>query len=132
MTRYMHFWSDRFKPDLGEDEEVNPGIYGKKLATWISEELAKSGIKTNRMYPEDWGWEIDISTDKINRYIGVRNIDDTDDEWVVIIDIRNKMIKKLLGKSQNEDNEIEKILNELETILRNEESIREIDTNYKL
>jgi hypothetical protein len=62
----------------------------------------------------------------------VRNIDDTDDEWVVIIDIRNKMIKKLLGKSQNEDNEIEKILNELETILRNEESIREIDTNYKL
>ena len=132
MTRYIHFWSDRFKPDPGEDEEVNPGIYGKKLAIWITDELPESRIKINRMYPEDWGWEIDVSTENIKRYIGVRNVDGTENEWVVFIDIKNKMIKKLLGKSQNEEQEIEEILKGLKTILRNEESIRDLDTNYKL
>ena len=132
MTRYIHFYSERFKPDPGEDEEVNPGIYGKKLATWITDELPESGIKTNRTYPEDWGWEIDVSTDKINRYIGVRNVDDTDNEWVVFIEIRSKIIMKLLGKSQDEEKEIEEILTSLEPILNNEESIKDLDIDYKL
>ncbi len=132
MTRYIHFYSERFKPDPGEDDEVNPGIYGKKLAAWLIDNLPKNGIKTNRMYPEDWGWEIDISKESIKGYVGVRNIDGTENEWVVFIDIRNKIIKKLLGKSQNEGKEIEAVLKGLEKILRGEASIRNINMDYNL
>ncbi len=132
MTRYIHFYSERFKPDPGEDDEVNPGIYGKKLAAWLIDNLPKNGIKTNRMYPEDWGWEIDISKESIKGYVGVRNIDGTENEWVVFIDIRNRIIKKLLGKSQNEGKEIEAVLKGLEKILRGEASIRNINMDYNL
>jgi len=132
MNRYIHFHSDHFKPDQGEDEEVNPGIYGKKLAMWLNDELPKYGIDSNRIYAEDWGWEIDISTDNIRRFIGVRNVDETDNEWVVSIDIKNKILKKLFRKLQNEEDEVKEVMNRLSNILKKNDNITGLDLDYKL
>lgn len=37
-TRYV-FESDAFPPVPGEDDETNPGIYGRALAAWLADAL---------------------------------------------------------------------------------------------
>jgi len=60
MRTHLEFVSTAFPPEPGEDEQVNPGLYGKRLAEFLSEELPRHGFAVSGMYPEDWGWRIDL------------------------------------------------------------------------
>jgi hypothetical protein len=55
----VEFTSDRFRPYLPEDAQVNPGVYGFELATWLSRALAEKGVVTSYPNYEDWGWFIE-------------------------------------------------------------------------
>jgi hypothetical protein len=59
----IEFSSDRFRPYLPEDSQVNPGVYGFELATWLSQTLAKNGVVTSYPISEDWGWFIEYISD---------------------------------------------------------------------
>lgn len=50
------FKSDRFRPFLPDDRQVNPNVLGFELATWLSQSLAKNRIVTSYPAEEDWGW----------------------------------------------------------------------------
>ena len=54
--RMAVFKSDRFRPFLPDDRQVNPNVLGFELATWLSQSLAKDGIATSYPNEEDWGW----------------------------------------------------------------------------
>jgi hypothetical protein len=49
------FTSSLFEIEPNEDNETNPGYYGKSLAQWLSAEFKKLGYETD-VIPEDWGW----------------------------------------------------------------------------
>lgn len=49
------FTSNLFEIELNEDDETNPGCYGKSLAHWLSAEFTNLGYETE-VIPEDWGW----------------------------------------------------------------------------
>lgn len=49
------FTSALFDIEPGEDDETNPGCFGKALAAWIAARLTQFGYQT-RVVPEDWGW----------------------------------------------------------------------------
>ena len=51
----FNFESSEFPPESGEDEETNPGIYGKALAAWLSEQLVQRGYLIKRTIAEDFG-----------------------------------------------------------------------------
>jgi hypothetical protein len=55
----VEFSSDRFPPYLPEDAQVNPGVYGFELATWLSQALMRNGVSTSYPISEDWGWFIE-------------------------------------------------------------------------
>jgi hypothetical protein len=55
----IEFTSDKFRPYLPEDAQVNPGVYGFELATWLSQALMRSGLATSYPISEDWGWFIE-------------------------------------------------------------------------
>jgi hypothetical protein len=55
----VEFTSDKFRPYLPEDAQVNPGVYGFELATWLSRALAGKGVATSYPNYEDWGWFIE-------------------------------------------------------------------------
>lgn len=50
------FESDRFRPYLPDDCQVNPNVLGFELADWLSREMARRGWITSYPNYEDWGW----------------------------------------------------------------------------
>jgi hypothetical protein len=50
------FRSSTFQIEPGEDEEVNPGIYGRQLALWLKGQLESRGEPVVDVIPEDFGW----------------------------------------------------------------------------
>lgn len=70
MRTQITFESDAFPmiPDLDPDDEdpdyeadeVNPGIFGQKLAKFVSESLRAAGIETAGPYAEDYGWIVEL------------------------------------------------------------------------
>ncbi len=55
MLTHVEFRSDRFPPYEGEEKEVNPSSWGKRLAEFLHENLAAEGFQTERPFSEDWG-----------------------------------------------------------------------------
>lgn len=47
----LSFESSAFPVTPGEDEETNPGIYGRELASWISEQLRAVGLHAGSVIP---------------------------------------------------------------------------------
>lgn len=52
------FTSSLFTVEAGEDEETNPGRYGRQLARWLAERLRERGHDVESVTPEDWGWRV--------------------------------------------------------------------------
>jgi hypothetical protein len=50
------FKSDRFRPFLPGDRQVNPNVFGFELASWLSQSLAEHRVVTSYPSEEDWGW----------------------------------------------------------------------------
>jgi len=55
------FTTDFFKPIAGEEEETNPGRYGKALAQWLAQQLKERGVSAEGVIPEDFGWVVMVS-----------------------------------------------------------------------
>jgi hypothetical protein len=58
----VDFSSDKFRPFLPDDSQVNPGCAGFELAAWMSRTLAAKDVITSYPECEDWGWYILYTT----------------------------------------------------------------------
>ena len=56
MKTQVEFRSSKFPPYEGEQEQINPGLWGKRLAEYFVRKLSEKGIKTEEIIAEDWGW----------------------------------------------------------------------------
>ncbi|MGL5632424.1 MAG: hypothetical protein ACRDD3_08665 [Azovibrio sp.] len=106
MTDNFHliFKSDFFKLIPGEDEATNPGCYGKALAEWLAEQLRGQGISVNGIFPEDFGWIVELSEGPCPLWFGCSNQGNDEDEggqlmaWRIMPVVEPSMIQKLLKK----------------------------------
>ncbi len=71
------FKSSKFDIEPGEDEEINPGIYGRSLARWLKERLEAKGYSI-AIIEEDWGRCLMCSRDPFMLWVGVGNVIDDD------------------------------------------------------
>ena len=90
------FQSDRFRPYLPDDCQVNPNVLGFELAAWLSRELANHGWVTSYPNTEDWGWFIEGDEAGAEYMICCSGSDEGDGrfEWRVFV----SQPKKLFGK----------------------------------
>jgi hypothetical protein len=72
------FKSSKFEIEPGEDEEINPGIYGRQLAAWLKRRLEQRGYTVERVYQEDWGRCIMCARDPFLLWVGCGNVWDFD------------------------------------------------------
>ena len=49
------FASTLFEIEPGEDEEINPRMYGRQLAAWLKTQLEARGHAVEPVIAEDWG-----------------------------------------------------------------------------
>jgi len=49
MKTQVEFRSSKFPPYEGEEEEINPRLWGKRLTEHLAQKLAEHGIETEKM-----------------------------------------------------------------------------------
>jgi hypothetical protein len=55
MKTQVEFRSSKFPPYEGEEEQINPGLWGKRLAEYLVQKLADRGIETEEIVAEELG-----------------------------------------------------------------------------
>ena len=70
------FKSTLFEIEPGEDEEINPRMYGRQLALWLKAKLEQRGYTVEDVIPEDWGRCLMCSRDPFLLWVGCGNVVD--------------------------------------------------------
>jgi len=123
MHTRVTFTSERFRPVLPDESQVNPGVFGAELAFWLCTELARLGVVTSYPIYEDWGWFIEYITEAEDEYwLCCGNVDGTDTEWMCFLDPKRKGL--FAGKAMPE--KAAPLLEALARVLAAEPSIRDI------
>ena len=138
MAKDFWFKSSKFNVLPREDEETNPGCYGKSLAQWMKMKLTDRGYEPEEIIAEDWGWCLMCQSNPFFLWIGCgsayekeikENPDPDDLIWhcFPISEIPFYMLKQkflhLIGKldTQSKLDQLEKDVYE---ILANEPSVK--------
>jgi len=70
------FKSTKFEIEPGEDEEINPRMYGRQLARWLKQRLEERGYPVEDIINEDWGRCLMCSRDPFMLWVGCGNVTD--------------------------------------------------------
>ena len=126
MRSHLEFRSNKFPPYEGEEEQINPGLWGKRLAEYLQPKLREHGIEAGEFYSEDWGWAIPIEHEAFPMWIGCGHQYEPDDAFLVFIEPSKPQIRKGLFKKIDTRADVERVAAALDMILRADPDIREI------
>jgi hypothetical protein len=98
MKTHLEFTSTEFRAYPGEDEETNPGIFGKRLAEFLAENLPQQGFKVLCIGAEDWGWMVEIENKEFPLWIGCASYDGTETEFQCFIEPSKPFVRKWFSK----------------------------------
>ncbi len=126
MRTLCQFVSDNFPPYAGEEDEINPGIWGKRLAEFIVDNLAQIGIETDEIYAEDWGWEIPVRNASFPIFIGCGNqADPGGNEFLCFIEPSRPKVRVGLFKKVSTESDVSNVADALDSIFSAHSQIRE-------
>lgn len=99
------FTSTRFAVEPGEDDETNPGVFGRQLAAWLVAELKNLGYREAEAIPEDWGWCVRCPSRPFALWIGCSNAGTEEREangepiaWRCFVEAEVPILKRLFAK----------------------------------
>ena len=95
------FESAAFVVIPGEDEQTNPGIFGKSLAFWLAEQLRSAGFSAGEIIAEDFGWCIAVDAPPHSLYVACAGTAEKQDQWRVFAFAEGGMIARLRGKDRS-------------------------------
>jgi hypothetical protein len=116
MRTHAEFTSTEFPAYPGEDKEINPGIFGKRLAEFLAENLPQHGFKVLCIGAEDWGWMVEIENKGFPLWIGCANYDGTENEFQCFIEPSKPFVRKWFSKLETGPT-VEKLAAALEAVL---------------
>ncbi len=94
MKTQVEFKSDKFPPYDGEEEQINPGLWGKRLAEYLQENLPQQGLKVTSIGMEDWGWMVELENEEFPLWIGCGHQNGADDEFLCFIEPSKPFVRK--------------------------------------
>ena len=98
MQTYVEFRSDRFPAYDGEEEHINPGLWGKRLAEFLRENLLKEGFETQEPIAEDWGWRVDVVNERFGLWIGCGKYQEYPEGFLCFIEPHTPSVPKLFKR----------------------------------
>ena len=96
----LEFESSAFAVAPGEDEETNPGIYGKALPQWLAEQLRSAGFSAGDVIAEGFGWCVPVASEPHALYVACASTGERPDQWRVFGFAEGGVIARLLGKDK--------------------------------
>ena len=97
---HVVFSSSKFPVEPGEDEETNPGIYGKALATWVAAKLKERGVPVKRIVAEDFGRCVMVRNWPFMLWIGCANLDGDTARWQLCVTLEWGFIARFFGRNE--------------------------------
>jgi hypothetical protein len=125
MKTQVEFRSAKFPPYEGEEEKINPGLWGKRLAEYFVQKLAERGITAGEMNAEDWGWYVPIEIDGTKLALCCGHQHGDDDEFLVFTDPSEPVVRKLFKKIDI-TGPLTRLVEATEKILSSDPDIREV------
>ena len=98
MKTQVEFRSAKFPPYEGEEEQINPGLWGKRLAEYLVQKLGERGIKADGIIAEDWGYYIPIENQGFRLAVCCGHQYGEDDQFLCFTDPSTPIVKKLFRK----------------------------------
>jgi hypothetical protein len=124
MRTKVEFRSEKFPAQPGED--INPGLWGKSLAEYLSRELQALGIEVGEIDPEDWGWRISLQRTPFPMWIGCGHYQEYPDGYLVFIEPSKPVIRQGLLKKIDTTAEVSRIADALDKILGSDPDIHQV------
>jgi hypothetical protein len=125
MNTQVTFRSSKFPPYEGEEEEINPGIWGKRLAEYFVEKLNGTGVEAEEIIGEDWGWYIPIKNEGFRLAICCGHQDGDEDEFLCFTDPATPIVKKLFRKTDATE-QLSRLVAVMTKILASDPEIRNV------
>jgi hypothetical protein len=98
MKTQVEFRSSKFPPYDGEEEQINPGLWGKRLAEYLVEELVRKGVETTEIVAEDWGYYIPVQNEGFRLGVCCGHQNGDDDEFLCFTDPSTPIVRKFFKK----------------------------------
>lgn len=125
MKTQVEFKSSKFPPYDGEEDQINPGLWGRKLAEYLVEKLADLDIETEDIVAEDWGYYLPIRNEGFELAICCGHQDGEDDEFLCFTKPSKPIVKKIF-KKLDATSQLLALTAALEEILTSDPDIREV------
>ena len=126
MMTQVAFRSKNFPPYDGEEAQLNPGRWGKRLADYLVDKLKLHGIETEEIIAEDWGWYIPVSNEGFRLAICCGHQNGDDDEFLCFSDPATPIIRKFFKKI-DATHELMRVVAAMDNILSSDPGITDIE-----
>ena len=98
MLTHVEFRSDEFPPYDGEDHQINPGLWGRRLAEFLRDGLRIEGFQTEEPKAEDWGWVLPIVNEGFRLWVGCGNYQEYPDGFLCFIEPHEPSVRRFLKR----------------------------------
>ena len=126
MKTQVEFRSSKFPPNAGEEEQINPGLWGKRLAEYLVGKLAEQGIESDEILAEDWGWYIPMRNEGFRLALCCGHQGGDDDEFLCFTVPSTPVVRKLFRKIDATP-QLTRLTAALQQILASDPAIRDIE-----
>jgi hypothetical protein len=125
MRTHLEFRSSAFPALPGEEEAVNPGRHGRRLADLLAAKLPGHGFEVIRLGCEDWGWRIDLRNDLFPLWIGCGNYEEYEDGFLCFIEPSKPFVRRWLKRVETAGT-VESLATALENIVETSGEARDL------
>lgn len=125
MKTHVEFRSSKFPPYEGEEEQINPGLWGKRLAEYLVDKLRDKGIETEEIFAEDWGWYVPVRNEGFRLAVGCGHKRGEDDQFVCFTEPSTPLVKKLFRKI-DATHQLSRLTGALQEILGSDPDIKDV------
>jgi hypothetical protein len=125
LRTHLEFRSNSFPAETGEDEQVNPGRWGKALARYLRSEFNSRNLQGGEPYAEDWGWAVPLDNDLYPLWVGCGNYEEYADGFLCFIEPSKPSMRKLLRKIDTSQR-VAEVAAALEAALRAHSGVRDL------
>jgi hypothetical protein len=123
---FVEFRSNKFPTYEGEQEKINPGLWGKRLAEYLVRKLPAHGLAGGEIILEDWGCYVPVEVDGAKLALCCGHQYGDDDEFLVFTDPQQPIVRKLFKKVDLTE-PLTRLVNAVNEILTADPDIRAIN-----
>lgn len=125
MQTHVEFRSSKFPPYEGEEEEINPGLWGKRLTEYLAQKLAERGIETEEFSVEDWGCYLPVKNEGFRLALCCGHQNGDDDQLQVFTEPSTPKVKKFF-RTIDATPQLTRLTEAVREILASDPDIREV------